>query len=46
MKLDADGKPTAGAGDRASKEEIDELRALLSELRTDSAEEVEEADAE
>lgn len=46
VKLDADGKPTAGAGDRASKEEIDELRALLNDLRSDDSVAVEEVDAE
>lgn len=43
VKLDADGKPTKGAGDHASAEEIQELRDILANLRAD---EVEAEDAE
>lgn len=35
VKLDADGKPTKGAGDRASAEEVAELYALLADLKED-----------
>lgn len=35
VKLDADGKPTKGAGDRASAEEVAELYALLADLNED-----------
>lgn len=35
VKLDADDKPTKGAGDRASAEEVAELYALLADLKED-----------
>lgn len=35
VKLDADGKVTKGAGDRASAEEVAELYALLADLKED-----------